>query len=385
MNLNCTNDGINDCDETFFTFDFFLECRTFNAEKVAELEHQLLQSPNSLECHSKLAAYFMPENRRHGRLGFLRMFGKEYSTDDRERRYRHHALWIIQNCPRSKISEHPVIMTFSLRDKEGHRLGSEIWDRHVEENPSDAKILYNASRFFWYSDISKSLDLKDRASRIEPDNPSYQAELASSYSILAEKVGAENQDRMFQRALVHKEQELKLSVPNSKEFLDVLYELPSLALNAGDLDKSRTYSMQLCASDYKVAPYIERRCLHRANIMLGFVALRMGDKDAAIKLMLKSVDFESFQLSYDKVDLKLASELLSLGEREAVLQYLYRCLQLYFSFSYARLYFLVYLKFLPKFGRLDKSRSRLDLLVPSLVVTILRPLAWLYDILARRI
>lgn len=94
--------------------------------------------------------------------------------------------------------------------------------------------------------------------------------------------------------------------------------------------------------------------------------------------MLNSIRIVQYELPSYSPELRLASELLNVGERHAVLQYLLACLEYSpCSFKFCRLYALVYLRFLPKFGRLDESKNLLDRLVPQMFVGILRPFEWL--------
>lgn len=233
-------------DESNCGLDFLFENKSLNAEQVRDLENRLLSNADDLEAHLRLACFYMHQGmkRINKFLALLSvLFGNKNEPAFRKK-FREHVLWIIENCPLSNVSADPIVMIMASSDPLGCKLGSEIWLRHVAENPSDAKILSHAATFLWFSDMKKSIELKQKASDLEPNNPEYPHDLATTYSVMAQKTSNENsRQKAWQLALLQKENEYANCLEHKKS--KVLAELSEYASNAGDVEKAQKYNEEL--------------------------------------------------------------------------------------------------------------------------------------------
>jgi hypothetical protein len=114
--------------------------------------------------------------------------------------------------------------------------------------------------------------------------------------------------------------------------VSVLPHVANIALESGDLEKARAYATRTIdvVSRQEAFDPDPGLALHLATMVLGRVALRLGDIDNAKDLLLKATDYgESPFLEIAGPSMLLASELLRRGERTAVLSYLSRCARLW--------------------------------------------------------
>lgn len=233
-------------DESFYSPEFVFETKALNADQVRELENRLLRDSNDVEAHARLAGYYMWQGMKWtNRLGSL-LSSLSGSTNEPvcKKKFREHVLWIIENRPLSKFSSDPIVMTLALSDPLACKLGSEVWLRHVEENPSRPEILSHAATFFWYSDKKKSLELKQKACDLAPNNPDYPRDLASIFAVLAQKATTEaSQQKGWKLALLQKEKEYANCLQSNK--VKVLIELCEYASSASDIEKADRYREEL--------------------------------------------------------------------------------------------------------------------------------------------
>jgi hypothetical protein len=104
-------------------------------------------------------------------------------------------------------------------------------------------------------------------------------------------------------------------------------EFARFAIEADEIDKAEDYASELLAvatagpnaSGYGGA-------IHHGNLVLGRVALRRGDIDSAKEYLIKAGKTPgSGSLSSFGPNMALAKELLEIGEKEAVVNYLELC------------------------------------------------------------
>lgn len=231
------------CDDSFYGTGFFFENKSLSEKQVRELENQLLINDNDFEVHARLAAFYMWHGVKRFNLLLDRLSQLSGSKNEPafKKKFREHVLWIIENCPLSKVSADVVVMSFALGDSLGCSLGSAIWLRHVKEHPSSAEIASHAAIFLWFSDKKKSMELKQKACELEPSNPDYPRDLATTYSAMAKKAPKEEtRQKAWQLALLQKEREYACCLQGNKS--KVLMELAEFATQAGDFEKAQRYA-----------------------------------------------------------------------------------------------------------------------------------------------
>lgn len=234
------------CDDSFYETGFFYENKSLSARQVRELENRLLINYNDFEVHARLASFYMWQGvKRINRfLDLLSQLSGNKNEPAFKKKFREHVLWIIENCPLSKVSADAVVMSLALGDSVGCSLGSAIWLHHVEENPSCAEIASHAATFLWFSDKKKSMELKRKACELEPSNPDYPRDLATTYSVMARKAAnEESRQKAWQLALLQKEREYASCLQGNKS--KVLIELSEFATQAGDFEKAQRYAEEL--------------------------------------------------------------------------------------------------------------------------------------------
>jgi hypothetical protein len=104
--------------------------------------------------------------------------------------------------------------------------------------------------------------------------------------------------------------------------------MAKLALWIGDIGKAERYAsetLHLTAQSSGI-PVDSDEAIHDGNMVLGLVALRRRDKERAKQHLLASVRTAgSLEMKMGGPNLTLADELLKIGEREAVIEYLEGC------------------------------------------------------------
>jgi hypothetical protein len=124
----------------------------------------------------------------------------------------------------------------------------------------------------------------------------------------------------------------QLGVANAR--VSLLADLGRLAFESGQIEKAKAYATELLNSVVPDAPHYcpDSEMSFDANIMLGRIALRQGDKQQAIVHLLEagrttgSPTLKSFG-----PNMMLAKELLLAGERDAVIEYLNRCSRFWYD------------------------------------------------------
>lgn len=98
-------------------------------------------------------------------------------------------------------------------------------------------------------------------------------------------------------------------------------------VDAGSIEIARKFAKILLADAYRPNDgYSDGKAIHKGNIVLGRIALREGDLDAAKRYLLKAAETPGGPaLSSFGPNMLLAKELLVVGETVSVLAYFERC------------------------------------------------------------
>src|SRR6266850_1280460 len=271
--------------------------------KADELEAGLRKNPDKIDDRLILIGYYTWNG--HGSVDRLRL--------------RAHVLWMVENHP-----EHASTAEPSLRDlpddPEGNVQILDLWDKHLRSRRDDLAVLKNAEKFFFGKDPGEADRLIHRISEKEPNNREWPAELAQLYRMFG--IPGENIENRAERALEEYRRVLELTKnPAAREALSG--EMADAAFKIGDFP----------AADELAKIYLkssDRTAVQRANTILGRVALRDGDVVRAKQYLLDSAGPQTARdIALAGPTLVLAKELIERGERDAVLQYLENCLQLW--------------------------------------------------------
>jgi tetratricopeptide (TPR) repeat protein len=242
---------------------------------------------------------------------------------------RAHILWIIEHEPASKFASSPMAaFEVTARDPEGIEQADKLWLQQVQARPRDARILYNAGRFFfWVHNTNQSEELLERAYAIEPANHDIASSLAGLYWTDATRASSAAQvAATATKALGVFEQALR-DAHDPRERLNDLPDAAQAAFEAGDYDRAATYAKEVL-SLAEQPEYADRNgdAVHYGNTVLGRIALRNGDTATATAHLLKSAAISGNpHLDTYGPNMMLAKELLEKGERKSVLEYFDRC------------------------------------------------------------
>jgi hypothetical protein len=277
--------------------------KTLTKAKVEELESELRKSPEKIESRLLLIGYYSANGRT--------------ATD--HSRLREHVLWMVQNHP-----EHPATAEPSLRDLPDDVAGNAqilaLWNKNVEQHRDDLAVLKDAEKFFFSKDPAEADTLIHQISAQEPNSREWPTELAHLYGMFG--IPGDHIDDPAQRALEAYRRVLELTKnPAARETL--AGEMAQDAFKVGDFNAAAALARVHLQGPDRAAP-------QRANTILGRIALRSGDLAAADRYLLDSAGPAAARdISISGPTLVLAKELLEHGERDAVLQYLEKCIVLW--------------------------------------------------------
>jgi tetratricopeptide (TPR) repeat protein len=250
--------------------------------------------------------------------------------------------------------------------------GAEMWRSLADDYPDDPQILGNAGSYFTSdllrtAKLEEGLDLLERASVLDPYNPRWEAKIVEVQPIVQRYAEANQQAQQDPRkpepvasslppeeltetylehmqktdysskeeagkALQNLEEAYRLTEESKRPTLRVngihiMERMARAAFDAGEMEKAKSCATTLLESlDRDIEGWNYGNVIHDMNIILGRVALREGDIEAAKHHLVEAGRTPgSPQLESHGPELKLAQELLDQGERETVLQYLALC------------------------------------------------------------
>ena len=274
---------------------------------LEDFEKRIAATPDDLELRSRaLEAYFL-----------------ERSPDVRAARARH-ALWVIANEPRAEVAGSPYAAFHRILDPSHYEQARGLWLAHVEKEPLDPELHWNAARFFFTEESDVAARFLKQGMKLEPTNPRWKEQLAHLMTLAPSVAGSESAGgasplSLRESALAEREGE------DGRYY--ALDEIAEAALKAGDEVKARAYAEELLAlSERLPRDWHYGNAVHDGNRILGHLALRAGDVEAAKAFLLKAgATPGSPQLNSFGPELTLASDLLAKGQRDAVIQYLRMC------------------------------------------------------------
>ena len=277
--------------------------KNLSKAKAEQLETDLRKTPDKIESRLLLIGYYNANARTQADRSHLR----------------EHVLWIVQNHP-----EHPATAEPSLRelpdDVDGNAQILALWTKNIESHPDDLAVMKNAEKFFFGKDPAEADALIHRISKQEPNNREWPTELAKLY-------------RMFGIPGQHFDDPAQRAVESYKRVLELTRTLAARESLAGDMAQDAFKEGDFPSAAALAKIHLEspdRAAPQRANTILGRVALRSGDLANADHYLLDSAGpAAATDIAISGPTLILAKELLEQGQRDAVMQYLERCIPLW--------------------------------------------------------
>lgn len=281
----------------------FIQGGDMPPEQVDEQERILENDPNNMKARCLLLGYYGDFARRN-------------------ESYREHVLWVIENMP-----EHPIVREcefFTSKDShDAYQHGKELWLRHLQTRPKDPVLLKHAARYFLLQDRAIAEKLLQAGKALQPNNPDWSERLAHLYDLGLEGM---NDSECALKALNEQERVFKLC-RNRDDRIHALEDLPKLSFKAMKYEKSSRFANQLLAHAQQETDESQASdCKHKAHSILGRLALKNGNIDAARFHLLSSADVQGSPVLHSfGPNMRLAKELLESGQQDAVLEYLDRC------------------------------------------------------------
>jgi hypothetical protein len=274
-------------------------------DEVSEIEKNVAATPTDLDLRARL----------------LRHYSTERAPEARAARARH-VLWVIANAPEAEVAGSPETRADKILEPDLYEQARSLWLAHLEARGSDPKIVGNAAAFFLLSERERARELLLRGRALEPANPRWSERLAQLDMLAARRPGA-GAGESARRALEEFESALDLIKDETSRFYS-LAGVAEAARLAGADEKAREYANELLRrADELPRDWNYGNAIHEGYRILGHLELKAGDVEAAKKHLLEAgATPGSPQLNSFGPELTLARDLLAMGERDAVVDYL---------------------------------------------------------------
>ena len=281
--------------------------RRLSDDAAKTLEATLALHPDDAPAHAQLLGYYYDRAAAYPQRRLAQV------------------LWFIRHRPAD-----PTTAAYGtinpLSDAPGYKEATAAWDRQVDAHPADPAVLADAAVFFDNgTDTANAQDLLRRAMEFEPKSATWPVRLAASLERQADRAPDQTAD-LCRQALALRESAYKLT-PDRADRFHALTGEPMDAYRGGDLITAKRLASNLleAADDFPNDPG-HPDAVHRANIVLGEVALHSGNTDRAEEYLAAAAKVPpSPTLAANGPELCLAKELLAKGERTPVKAYLVAC------------------------------------------------------------
>ena len=279
-----------------------------NDEEAAELEAKLLVEPGDIFARTRLVRHYD----RTRLFGSARAHGK-------------HVVWLIENAPYAYELRSTGRNRISRRSaSEAYSAGLEAWRRHVEREPDNPVFLARFARFVYPKDRSLSVELLERAHRLDAGNPWLALELGHAHLRAAMRPDEKAYDAPAAGEALKRFDRAYVLADNDSMRNHVLQERAWAAFAAGRHDLAKQDAQAMLDAKPSLGP--DGDLMHRGNTILGRIALIEGDVARAKEHLLESGKVPTSPvLGSFGPSMTLASELLALGHREVVLDYFELC------------------------------------------------------------
>ena len=323
-------------------YDDFMAGVQLTAEEAEALEARLDADAHDLEARTRLVVYY---------------FGKSFFDTAIRRIHSGHVLWLIENVPQADILANPFANIDPFTNAEGYLEGKRAWMTHLEEEPTNVTFLGHAASFFSeFQDRELVVETLQKAQSLDPDNSKWPRLLGNLYlrnaafgdslsedlelpeGVDVEELGLPNglaglfdlkpADGTARAVMALEQFQRAFELADSKtERSSLLEELAEAAFRAERYEDARTYATSMLQSEPgRSGPYSDESGIHKANIILGRLALLEDDVALASYHLLEAGKVEgSAPLGSFGPNMRLAAELLERGEKDVVLEYFELC------------------------------------------------------------
>lgn len=209
-----------------------------------------------------------PEN-LDARALVIGYFGRAFNSKSDRDKYLKHALWIIENKPRTRlVRECRIEKVLGKESEQAYETGKALWLKHLDESPNDLILIENAAAYFTLYDKSIAESLFQKGQKLDPESPEWGQRLSHLYSLRSK--GANETDDAS-KALEEMEKAFSLSHKEIPK-LSCLQELSTLAFKANEFEKARKYALESLEFVKEMRDDYKSDCLHRNHTVLGRLA-----------------------------------------------------------------------------------------------------------------
>jgi hypothetical protein len=274
---------------------FAIEEKRLDQEEVQKMEMQLKAKPSVIKLRLKLLDHYAQSRLPSGTDAWLT-----------------NCAWIIKNRPTTPKLKY-LRFPDGLSKSQGQQLVN-LWSETIKANATNGVILGTAGSFFLFVDSKLALGLLQRAEQLEPGRREWSRNILRALRNIA-KTSSYTEDStraVFDRADVTLRKETHPGEKNG-----ILTDLVEFALAANNLEKARLFA------NAKLELAVKREISFRqfqAHDYLGVIALKQGDVEKAREELMLAADCEFYPR------LSLAKEMLSVGLRDIVREFLTKCM-----------------------------------------------------------
>ncbi|WP_441287142.1 tetratricopeptide repeat protein [Sorangium sp. KYC3313] len=278
------------------------------AQDAAALETHLLKSSNDIEARAKLLGFYFTD-----------------PNDDAQQRRADHIHWLIAHRPEIHLMAFARIHPEYYPD--AYSEGKRLWLSTVSNSPNDLAVLRNAGSFLASGDPDIAEELYKRGAAIDPGTSDWRQLLgALHFTSSRQSTSSEERTRLAREALAEYEAALTLE-RCTLESLGILMNIADAAVMSENYERATEAAERLLADATDHADTFQYgNAVHYAHITLGKVALARNDPTNAAEHLRAAGEVRgSPQLNTFGPDFELASRLLSVGQRDAVVDYIEGC------------------------------------------------------------
>ena len=163
--------------------------RQLKPVQVSSLERHLADDPKDLEKRTKLIGYYF------------------YQSEDRlaRRKRGEHVLWFIKNAPEAAVLGWWQVGLDYRMNADLFGQAEDAWSWHLENDPDNLEVLWNASKFYMDTNWERSTALLEHAQSLDKTNPSWAEELGLLHLMNSLDLVGERDPEAASRALFHYE------------------------------------------------------------------------------------------------------------------------------------------------------------------------------------
>jgi hypothetical protein len=280
-----------------------------DANTMSEAIHPNLTAAHSDELEATVAS---TPGDVHARARLIGYYFQQHSP----KRFPH-VLWMIEHEPASDLVGSGLCSILKWTDPASYAEGAKLWSARLAVETPSPKILLNAATYYIVNDQEACEQALAAGHLLYPSQADFPAALARLYR-LSGPTKSTLTFSMFEQAL-------SLTTTEIDRFY-LLADVVKAAIAANEVEKARTYANDLLALAGKFDDWNTGNAIHIGNLVLGLIAVRDKDLDAACELLLKAGKTRgSPQLDSFGPNMSLAKELLDLGRKDAVLTFLDLC------------------------------------------------------------